>query len=69
MVSHDDPTDPAAQLVDERVTELAALLAAGILRLRRRCALPAADSGPNSAQSQQNQLDVCPHLRTHGQRG
>ena len=35
-----DPTDPAHMTAEERVEELAAILAAGILRLRMRSALP-----------------------------
>ena len=38
MRPHDDP---AAMTVDERLREVAAILAAGILRLRSRAALPA----------------------------
>jgi len=35
-----DPTDPADMTAHERVDELAAILAASILRLRMRSALP-----------------------------
>jgi hypothetical protein len=38
MRPHDDP---AAQTCDERLRELASILAAGVLRLRCRAALPA----------------------------
>jgi hypothetical protein len=39
--------DPARMTPDERLREIAAILAAGILRLRSRAALPA-DSGQHS---------------------
>jgi hypothetical protein len=44
MRPHDDP---AAMTADERLREVAAILAAGILRLRSRAALPA-DPGKHS---------------------
>ncbi|MCC7409808.1 MAG: hypothetical protein IT442_17210 [Phycisphaeraceae bacterium] len=41
MASCIDPTDPAHMTAEERVEELAAILAAGVLRLHRRAAVPA----------------------------
>jgi len=40
MIDRDDPTDPAYMYPEERLTELAAILAAGVLRLHRRAAIP-----------------------------
>jgi hypothetical protein len=60
MRPHDDP---AAMTADERLHEVAAILAAGILRLRSRAALPTdpgQDSGPKNLQeSGQDCLEVC----------
>ena len=56
--------DPAAMTADERLRELAGILAAGILRLRSRSALPADPGerpGPeNSPDSGQDSLEVAP---------
>jgi hypothetical protein len=43
--------DPAAMSVDERLNELASLLAVGFLRLKRRtgCLAPDASASPESA--------------------
>lgn len=38
MTVRDDPTDPACMLPDERLAEVAGILAEGVLRLRRRAA-------------------------------
>lgn len=59
MRPHDDP---ATMTADERLREVAAILAAGILRLRSRAALPA-DPGKhsglkNSPESRQDGLEV-----------
>lgn len=55
MRPHDDP---AAMTPDERLRELASILAAGVLRLRSRAALPA-DPGPeNLPESGQDCLEV-----------
>ena len=40
MIVRNDPTDPAYMTPEERVRELAAILAAGVLRLHRRAAIP-----------------------------
>lgn len=58
MRPHDDP---AAMTADERLREVAAILAAGILRLRSRAALPDPGqlSGPkNPPKSGQDCLEV-----------
>jgi hypothetical protein len=59
MRAHDDP---AAMSGDERLREIASILAAGILRLRTRAALPAdpaSHSGPkNTRESGQACLEV-----------
>jgi hypothetical protein len=70
MAFCDDPTDPANMSAEQRIEEISALLAAGVLRLRARAALPApaAPSGI-SPDSTQNCLDVSPRKRLHGQRG
>jgi hypothetical protein len=38
--------DPALLTAEQRLSEVAAILAAGILRLRARAALPATEPGP-----------------------
>jgi hypothetical protein len=46
MSAANDPTDPAHLTADQRLAELAAILAEGVLRLRARAALtPAAGVG------------------------
>ena len=61
MRSYDDPATMSA---DERLCEVAAILAAGILRLRSRAALPADPGSPsyaaNSPNSSQDCLEVSP---------
>jgi hypothetical protein len=60
MRPHDDP---ATMTADERLREVAAILAAGILRLRSRAALPTDPGqvfGPkNLPESGQDCLEVC----------
>lgn len=41
MTDRDDPLDPIRMSAEERLAEVASILAAGVLRLRRRAALPA----------------------------
>ena len=43
MATYLDPTDPSAMSVDDRLREIAAILARGVLRLHRHHAL-----GPDS---------------------
>ncbi len=40
MIVRNDPTDPTHIPPEERLIEVAAILAAGVLRLHRRAALP-----------------------------
>lgn len=70
MATRTDPTDPANLTSSERLTEVAAILAAGIIRLRRRAALSAPAAEPQiPPESGQNGLDVGAEFRLHGQRG
>lgn len=58
MIVRNDPTDPAYMVPEERATELAAILAAGILRLHRWAAIPVSPDSqipPDSARK-------CPDL-------
>lgn len=65
-----DPTDPDNMSADERVTELAAILAAGALRMRRGTPPPASDrDAPDLQESTATGLDDCAETRLHGQRG
>jgi hypothetical protein len=68
-----DPTDPANMTPDERLTEVASILAEGVLRLRRRQAVSAPDSprihAVESGESGGIGLEVSPETRLHGQRG
>jgi hypothetical protein len=50
--------DPSTQTPNERLTELAYILATGILRLHTRVALP--PNGPNPAQTTENRPDSAP---------
>jgi hypothetical protein len=73
MTFVNDPTDPANMTPEERVAEVAAILAEGVLRLRRRAAVPAVpgDVSPvkNPLESGQNGLDDCAGTSPHGHRG
>jgi hypothetical protein len=56
MRPHDDP---AAMSAHERLHEVATILAAGILRLRSRAALPSEHPGPNNpSESAEDCLEV-----------
>lgn len=54
-----DPFDPAVMSVDDRIDELAALLAVGYLRLKRRtgCLPPAESTTAESAESLKTSAD------------
>ena len=54
--------DPAAQTCDERLNEVASLLASGFLRLKRRtgCLPPAASTPPDSATSESAESSKIP---------
>ncbi|MCC7409670.1 MAG: hypothetical protein IT442_16515 [Phycisphaeraceae bacterium] len=70
MASCIDPTDPAHMTAEERVEELAAILAAGVLRLHRRAVVITSASPPGIvSDSSQFGLDPCAETRLHGQRG
>ena len=73
MAFANDPTDPANMTPDERVAEVAAILAEGVLRLRRGAAVPVVpgDVPPvrNPLESGQNGLDDCAGTSPHGHRG
>jgi hypothetical protein len=65
-----DPADPVHLTPEQRLEEIASLLATGVLRLQRRAALASScnhsefpsDSAPNG-------LDESPETRLHGPRG
>ena len=73
MAFVNDPTDPANMTPEERVAEVAAILAEGVLRLRRRAAVPAIPGDvsevENCPESGQNGLDRVARTRPHGHRG
>jgi hypothetical protein len=72
MAFANDPTDLVNMTPEERLAEIAAIFAEGVLRLRRRGAVP----GPKltvihrveSEQSAANGLEVPSETRLHGQR-
>ena len=73
MAIANDPTNPANMTPDERLAEVAAIFAEGVLRLRRR----AANLTPKltvihpveSVESAGTGLDECAETSPHGQRG
>ncbi len=70
MAFVNDPTDPANMTPDERVAEVAAILAEGVLRLRRRAAVPGNVPANNiPLESRQIGLDAGAETRLHGHRG
>ncbi len=73
MAFVNDPTDPANMTPETRAAEVAAILAEGVLRLRRRAAVPqvSGDDPPRkiSLESGQIGLDVCGETSPHGHRG
>jgi len=68
-----DPTDPAILTPEQRLAEVAAILATGVLRLRRRCALPATPPPVGNLQNPQESgepgLELRGQTRLHVQRG
>lgn len=69
MAFANDPSDPANMTSEERVAEVAAILGAGVLRLRRRAAVPAdIPHASNPLESEQKGLDECAEARLHGHR-
>ncbi len=70
MAFVNDPTDPANLTPEQRLAEVAAILAEGVLRLRRRAAVPG-DVLPVRIHSESDPsgLDDSPETRLHGHRG
>jgi hypothetical protein len=69
MADRTDPTDPANMTAQERLTELAAILAEGARSLRARAALPPPHLLTHSPpESCPNGLDERAETRLHGQR-
>jgi len=65
-----DPTDPANLTSQQRIEEIASILAAGVLRLRSRGVVLARSSTSKIlSDSDQNGLDDSANRRLHGQRG
>jgi hypothetical protein len=73
MAFANDPTDPVNMTPEERLTEVAAIFAEGVLRLRHRGAIPdpklAVIHPVESVESAANGLEVPSETRLHGQRG
>jgi len=73
MADYHDPTDPAHMTPEDRLAEVADILATGVLRLRSRSALAgqaAPFPGPEtSVESEQTGLDDCGKTSPHGPRG
>ena len=70
MAFCDDPTDPAHMTPEQRVEEIASILAAGVLRLHRRAAVPSFNSPSEfTADSAPDRLDDSPETRLHEHRG
>jgi len=73
MSSRHDPTDPADMSPEDRLAEIAAILAEGVVRLRRRSGIPATSSPPeisgNPLESGRIGLDLSSKSRLHGQHG
>jgi hypothetical protein len=63
-----DPTDPADMLRDERIDEVASILARGILRLHGR-ALPHSSPSENLPESSVTCLELSPSPRPDGVAG
>lgn len=66
MTVHPDPADPAHLSAEQRLTELAALLAGGVLRLQRRAGLPVSPNVQIPAHSRPSDLDLGVDLSPHG---
>lgn len=73
MAFANDPSDPANMTPEERLAEVAAILAEGVLRLRRRAAVPAVpghvSAARNPQESGQHGLDDGAGTSPHGHRG
>ena len=64
-----DPTDPANMTAEERLTEVASILAEGVLRLRKRQAGSAVIHPVESVEFPENGLEVPSETSLHGHRG
>jgi len=68
-----DPTDPAHMTPEDRLAEVAVILAEGVLRLRRRSGISPTSPPPeislNPLDSGQIGLDLPAKSRLHGQHG
>ena len=68
-----DPTDPAIMTPEDRLAEVAAILAEGVLRLRRRSGISPTSTPPeisgNPHESGQIGLELSAKSRLHGQHG
>lgn len=73
MTLVNDPADPAILTPEQRLAEVSAILAAGVLRLRRRCALPTTSPPVGNLQNPQESgetgLELSSETRLHVQRG
>ena len=70
MTFVNDPTDPANMTPEERVAEVAAILAEGVLRLRRRAAVRGNVSAvENPLESGEKGLEHVAETSPHGHRG
>ena len=71
MAIYNDPSSPANMPPDERVGEVAALLAKGLLRLRKSSAISITSPLPPEieplAEFGEGDLDESPETRLHGQ--
>jgi hypothetical protein len=70
MAFCNEPTHPVHMSPEERMEEIASILAAGFLRLRRRGGVPLSCSPPQIlSDSPPNGLEVSGETRLHGHRG
>lgn len=70
MNSRNDPTDSANMSAEERVAEIATILAAGVLRLHLQARISTANPPIISpVESSQNNLDECGTESLNGHRG
>ena len=69
MAAGPDPNDPADMSPQERLTEIASILAQGVFRVRRQ-GFSTPNPAPNpDPESSQNGLEVPDESRPDGQRG
>ena len=64
-----DPSHPAAMTPEQRRTELATILAAGVIRHVEQRHLAAVPMSKNAADSGETRLEVPPDPRPYGPRG